>query len=134
MRLFLAVFPPLAVREAVFAAAAPLRLTGAGVSWVKAENLHYTMRFLGEVGEDGAWRAAEAAAEAAAVEPAFPAELGAFGGFPNPARARVIWVGMTAGAARFTVERLSVVESTLSPKGSTYAVRAEAALRRAGRH
>jgi len=190
MRLFLAVFPPLAVREAAFAAAAPLRLTGAGVSWVKAENLHYTMRFLGEVGEDGARRAAEAAAEAAAVEPAFPAELGAFGAFPNPARARVIWVGMTAGAealkslaaaleraltrrgfgradkpfaahltlgrvrdpraswsdtlrrtpplaggaARFTVERLSVVESTLSPKGSTYAVRAEAALRRAGRH
>jgi len=41
---------------------------------------------------------------------------------------------LAGGAARFTVERLSVVESTLSPKGSTYAVRAEAALRRAGRH
>ena len=98
MRLFLAVFPPPAVREAVFAAAEPLRRTGAGVSWVKAENLHYTMRFLGEVGEDGARRAAEAAVEAAAVEPAFEAVLGSFGAFPNPARARVIWVGMATGA------------------------------------
>jgi 2'-5' RNA ligase len=40
---------------------------------------------------------------------------------------------LAPASARFTVERLSVVESTLSPKGSTYGVRAEAALRRAGR-
>lgn len=184
MRLFLAVFPPPAVREAAHAAAAPLRAAGPAVSWVKAENLHYTMRFLGEVGEDGARRAGEAALEAAAGHPAFEAALGGLGAFPGVRRARVLWVGMSAGAepltalarsldralgargfgapdrpfsphltlgrvrdprtdwtdplgripalagdqARFTVDRLCVVESRLSPKGSTYTVRLEAAL------
>lgn len=184
MRLFLAVFPPPAVREATHAAAGPLRRAGDGVSWVSPGNLHYTMRFLGEVGEDGARRAGEAAVEAAASVPAFECALGGLGAFPNPGRARVIWVGMSAGAeslvalataldrtlarrgfappdrpfsphltlgrvrepradwsralggapalagplACFTVDRLSVVESTLSPGGSIYHVRAEARL------
>ena len=79
MRLFLAVFPPEPVQRAAFAAIEALRRPGDGVSWVKRENLHYTMRFLGEVGEDGARRAAEAAAEAAARSRAFPAALSGLG-------------------------------------------------------
>jgi 2'-5' RNA ligase len=184
VRLFLAVFPPLPVREAAHAAAEPLRHPGDGVSWVSPENLHYTLRFLGNVGEDGARRAGEAAVEAATSVPAFECALGGLGAFPNPGRARVIWIGMSAGAeslvalaaaldralarrgfaapdrpfsphltlgrvrdpradwsrslggapaldgplARFTVDRLSLVESTLSPKGSIYQVRVEAPL------
>ena len=187
MRLFLAVFPPPAVREAAHAAAEDLRragLTAARVSWVKTDNLHYTMRFLGELGEDGARRAAEAALDAAASQPAFDAELGPLGAFPDPRRARVLWIGLSTGAEalaalcgaldralaprgfgapdhvfsphltlgrvrdpradwseplgrvpapcdpqlRFRVERLSVVESTLSPRGSIYRVRVEAPL------
>ncbi len=61
MRLFLAVFPGAAVQRAAHAAGEALRKPGDGVSWVKQENLHYTMRFLGDVGADGARRAAEAA-------------------------------------------------------------------------
>jgi len=184
VRLFVAVFPPPAVREAIWAAAEPLRRRGGSVSWVKPENLHYTLRFLGELGEDGARRASAAAAEAATLTPAFDAALGGFGAFPNPSRARVIWIGMSAGSealvalaaalerlltrrgfdradkpfaahltlgrvrepgggwsealggtpapqgphARFHVDRLCVVESQLSPKGSIYTVRVEAPL------
>jgi 2'-5' RNA ligase len=184
VRLFLAVFPPEAVRAAAHAAAAPLRRAPGRVSWVSPGNLHYTLRFLGEVGEDGARRAGEAAVEAAASVAAFEAALGGLGAFPDPAHARAIWVGLSAGAeslvalataldralaqrgfarpdrsftphltlgrvrdpradwgaalagtpalsgipARFTVDRLSVVESTLSPQGSIYQVRAEAPL------
>lgn len=181
MRLFLAVFPPAAVQEAADAVIESLRRPGDGISWVKRENLHYTMRFLGEVGEDGARRAAEAALEAVAGARAFGAVLGSLGAFPNPRRARVLWIGMSEGAeplvslaraleqalrgrgfdradkpfaahltigrvrdrdqdwgdrvvaakplgARFTVGTLQVIESTLSPKGSIYRVRAEAPL------
>jgi len=189
VRLFLAVFPPPAAREAAHAAGQALRRAGqaaASVSWVKAENLHYTLRFLGEVGEDGARRAAEAATAAAAAVPAFDARLGGLGAFPNPPRARVLWIGLSEGAealtalaqaldralkprgfgapdhpfsphltlgrvrdaggnwsealgltpapegthARFAVDRLCVVESTLSPRGSIYTVRVEAPLPR----
>ncbi len=97
MRLFLAVFPPEPVQRAAHAAIEALRRPGDGVSWVKRENLHYTMRFLGEVGEDGARRAAEAAAEAAAASRAFAATLGSLGAFPDARRARVLWVGMSEG-------------------------------------
>ncbi len=186
MRIFLAVFPPPAVQAAVHTAAESLRRPGDGVSWVKRENLHYTLRFLGELGADGARRVQEAASEAAATGRPFAAALGSLGAFPNPRRARVLWAGMTAGAepltalaraldsalarrgfeapdhpfsahltigrvrepradwseplaavevdpaaARFTVDRLCVVESKLSPRGSTYTVVHEAPLARA---
>jgi RNA 2',3'-cyclic 3'-phosphodiesterase len=190
MRLFLAVFPPGEVQRAAHGLIEALRRPGDGVSWVKCENLHYTMRFLGEVGEDGARRAVEAATEAASAAKAFAAALGGLGAFPDARRARVIWVGMSEGAeplvalacdleraldrrgfapegrrftahltlgrvrevrsgpaaaadwtARlaavdavapppvpFTVDRISVIESRLDPRGSIYKVRAEALL------
>jgi 2'-5' RNA ligase len=183
MRLFLAVFPPAGVQRAACGLIESLRRPGDGVSWVKVENLHYTLRFLGEVGEDGARRVAEAATESAAGSRGFAAALGRLGAFPDPRRARVIWIGMSEGgealvtlaggldralarrgfgapdkpfsphltlgrvreprrdwtaaiagsvpvdpAARFTVDRICVVESRLSPLGSIYTVRAAAAL------
>jgi 2'-5' RNA ligase len=97
MRLFLAVFPPAGVQRAASGLIEALRRPGDGLSWVKPGNLHYTLRFLGVVGEDGARRAAEAAAEAAAKSRAFAAALGGLGAFPDPRRARVIWVGMDEG-------------------------------------
>lgn len=182
MRLFLGVFPPAEVQEGAYGATESLRRPGDGVSWVKRENLHYTMRFLGEVGEDGARRATAAAAEAAAQHGAFEAELGGLGAFPSPRHPRVIWIGLARGAeplealarslersleARgferekrpfkahltlgrvrdpradwsdrlaatapaaappFRVATIQLVESKLSPKGSTYTVRAESVL------
>jgi RNA 2',3'-cyclic 3'-phosphodiesterase len=98
MRIFLAVFPPAEVQRAAFGVVEALRRPGDGVSWVKPENLHYTLRFLGEVGEDGARRAAEAAIEAATQSRAFTAALGGLGAFPDPRRARVIWIGMSMGS------------------------------------
>jgi len=46
-RIFLAIFPPAEVQRAVVAAAEALKRPGDGVSWVKRENLHYTLRFMG---------------------------------------------------------------------------------------
>jgi 2'-5' RNA ligase len=98
MRVFLAVFPPPDVQAAALRVSEAMRRPGDGVSWVKLENLHFTMRFLGEVGEDGARRAGEAAREAATASPAFDAALGGPGAFPNARRARVLWLGMASGA------------------------------------
>jgi len=183
VRIFLAVFPPDDVQGAVFAAAGTLKRPGDGVSWVKRENLHYTLRFMGELGDSGVRRVSEAADDAARTGAAFAAMLGPLGAFPNPRRARVLWAGMTEGGeqltalaralesalvrkgfdkadhpfsahltigrvrepradwteplaavrvepatARFNVDRLCVMESRLSPKGSTYTVAHEARL------
>lgn len=180
MRLFLAVFPPPEAQAAAARACEALRSPGDGVSWVKRENLHYTLRFLGDLGADGARRAAAAAGEAAAAHAPFGAALGPFGVFPGARRARVLWVGLVEGdeplrllarsldaalarrgfgrpdrpfephltvgrlrtpadwtsklaparavEARFAVDRLLLVRSTLSPRGSIYEPVSEAPL------
>jgi 2'-5' RNA ligase len=105
MRIFLAVFPPPEAQQLAFEAERRMRgAAGAAagrVSWVKLDNLHYTLKFLGELGDDGARRAAEGAREAAASLAAFDVTLGAAGAFPNAPRARVLWLGLERGAEEF---------------------------------
>lgn len=101
MRLFLAVFPPRATQALAAGAIDALRRPGDGVSWVKPANLHYTLRFIGDVGADGARRVAEAAREAAGGLAPFDVVLGGPGAFPSPRGARVLWIGLSAGADPF---------------------------------
>jgi 2'-5' RNA ligase len=116
MRLFLAVFPPADVQRAAAEIIDALRRPGDSVSWVKPDNLHYTLRFIGEVGEDGARRIAEAAHAAAGSCAAFDAVLGGVGAFPNARRARVLWLGMTAGD-RELVALAKALEHALDSRG-----------------
>lgn len=116
MRIFLAVFPPPATQETAYRVVEQLRRPGDGISWIKRENLHYTLSFLGELGEDGARRAAEAAQEAAAASCAFDAVLGRPGAFPKAERARLLWLGLTAGGSALeTMAR--VLETALRKRG-----------------
>jgi 2'-5' RNA ligase len=98
MRLFIAVFPPADLQAAAYRAADPMRPGHDAVAWVRKENLHYTMRFLGDVDGAGAVRAATAMRDAAASRHKFGAALGGFGAFPSAKRARVLWIGMLQGA------------------------------------
>jgi 2'-5' RNA ligase len=120
MRVFLAVFPPPESVQLAFAAGQRVRAAAgdaAGrVSWVKLDNLHYTLKFLGEIGEDGARRAAEGAREAAASWRAFDVTLGAPGAFPNGRRARVLWLGLESGAGQFT-ELARRLDQSLATRG-----------------
>ena len=115
-RIFLAVFPSPAARDLAASVIESLRRPDDRVSWVKPENLHYTVRFLGELGEDGARRAAQAAAEAAHDHRAFEAVLGDLGAFPNPHRARVLWAGLAEGAQPLVALARSV-EAALERRG-----------------
>jgi 2'-5' RNA ligase len=98
MRLFLAIFPPADVQTVAYRAADPLRVGHDAVAWVSAKNLHYTMRFLGDLDEAGLARAKAAMRDAAGLRPRFGATLGGFGAFPSAKRARVLWIGMIQGA------------------------------------
>ncbi len=182
MRLFIAVFPPPDAQVAATRAADELRrLPGTrGVSWVKRDNLHFTLRFLGELDEVAVRRAEKATIEAVAEHRAFGASIGGFGAFPTAKKARVLWIGLLQGAEpmrrladsletvlrkrgfepaeqafephltvgrlrdaadwttrlieapsldqRFQVDRLHVVSSSLTSKGSVYERVAEAPL------
>lgn len=62
------------------------------VRWVKAENLHITMKFLGDTKEKLVPEISSAMEEVSKYLP-FEMEIGGIGGFPSLASARVIWVG-----------------------------------------
>lgn len=68
-----------------------------GLSWVKPENLHLTVRFLGDLGDSGVARVREAVRRAAEPLAAPPARLGALGAFPNLLRPRIVWIGLAEG-------------------------------------
>jgi 2'-5' RNA ligase len=116
IRTFIAVFPPSAVASAVNAALAKFRAgDDSGVRWVRPENLHYTLRFLGPIAPTRVDAARRAAVRAAAGATPFRVRLGGAGAFPGPRRPRVLWLGAGEGAAPLTllagaVERELVAE------------------------
>jgi 2'-5' RNA ligase len=70
-----------------------------GLSWVKPDNMHITIRFLGDLGDSGVRRAGESARRGAESHPAFRARLGEPGAFPSLDRPRVLWAGLAQGAS-----------------------------------
>ena len=101
-RTFLGVFPPPGVVERVADALEQVRQAGDGVGWVKSANVHYTLRFLGDLEPAGVEAAVRAAQRAAAATKRFRIALGAPGVFPDARRPRVLWLGASEGAQALT--------------------------------
>ena len=96
MRLFAAVNLSAELRQALRAAAAPLRDAGLPVKWVDPDGVHLTLKFLGDVAADRLPELSEALDRACAGMRGFDVALGGFGAFPSAAHARVIWLGCEA--------------------------------------
>ena len=101
-RTFLGVFPPPSVVEHIADALEQVRHAGDGVGWVKSANVHYTLRFLGDLEPAGVEAAKRAAVAAARAAKAFRISLGAPGVFPDSRRPRVLWLGAQQGAAELS--------------------------------
>lgn len=97
MRLFAGM--PLGGEAAGAAARALARLERRGwpVKWSRPDQLHLTLKFFGDVPEEGAAPLADALEGAVAGRAGIPAALAGYGAFPTPARARVLWLGLDAG-------------------------------------
>jgi 2'-5' RNA ligase len=97
LRLFVALnFPP-NVRQALWQATAPLRDVGLPVKWVRADGIHLTLKFLGEVPEERDGELRGALGRAATGARALTLELagaGGFGAFPDVRRPRVVWAAV----------------------------------------
>ena len=97
LRLFVAADVPDEIREIIQRAVEPLKARVPGGRWVRPENLHLTLKFIGEYGEEGLERLSDAIEAAASRSAPFKVCLGSCGAFPAPGKARVLWVGMTRG-------------------------------------
>lgn len=116
MRLFIAVNIDPSLKAPLGEIQGKLKATAAPVSWVKVENLHFTLKFLGETEETRLPALREAFALALAGVRPFVLSLAGLGTFPQQRRPRVIWIGIEQGAAE--LERLrGRIDETLLPLG-----------------
>lgn len=99
LRTFVAVELEKGLRARLVALQAALARAGGDVKWVEADNLHFTLLFLGEVDEREVHAVCTAVRDVCARVPAFLLALAGVGCFPNPRRPRVVWAGAGAGAA-----------------------------------
>jgi 2'-5' RNA ligase len=97
MRTFIAIELPERIKEEIGQLQAPLKKTGAFVSWVKPGNIHVTLKFLGEVPEEKIGDVYSATEMAVQGMKSFSMSLKGIGGFPNLRRPRVIWIGTGSG-------------------------------------
>src|SRR5262249_48756283 len=72
---------------------------GADIKWVKPDQFHLTLQFLGECPEDQMPPLSSALENAAAWAPAFSLTLGALGGHPLLGSLRVVWLDLLEGEA-----------------------------------
>lgn len=106
LRAFIAVEIPLDVRKAVGAAAAPLQeRIGPAVRWVAIENMHLTLKFLGDVSPASVEALAQMLRAEAELFRCFDLRLGGLGTFPSPKRPRVLFIGIQAPAALEALQR-----------------------------
>jgi 2'-5' RNA ligase len=95
IRAFIAVELPGEVREQLGKVQAVLRRArlGVNVSWVRIENVHLTLQFLGDIPEASVPTIGRQLDEVTACRAPFELSAGGLGAFPGWNRARVIWVG-----------------------------------------
>ena len=106
LRAFIAVEIPLVLREAVCQATGPLQKSiGAAVRWVPMENMHLTLKFLGDVSLSNVQMLSEMLRAEADLFQCFELRLGGLGSFPNVKRPRVLYIGIQASPALEVLQR-----------------------------
>ncbi len=116
MRLFVAIELSEAVRKALSETQAGLKRTCPDVRWIAAEQLHLTVKFLGEVADGDVAEISGAMKRAAAESKPFVMSTGECGCFPERGSVRIVWVrameeiGLLAGC-------VAAVEAQIEPLG-----------------
>jgi 2'-5' RNA ligase len=106
LRAFIAVELPLEIRKTVCAATSKLRNEiGALVRWVPIENMHLTLKFLGDVSPSNVELLSEMLRAEMDLFNCFELRLNGLGSFPNLKRPRVLYIGIQAPAALEALQR-----------------------------
>jgi len=119
LRSFIAVEVPAEVQNAIARETAALRkaLPKPLVRWVAPQNVHLTLKFLGDVSLANLERLAEGLRVVTAAHQPFSMRVSRIGAFPNPHQPRVIWIGLEAPASLADLQR--GVEATAARLGYT---------------
>jgi len=86
-------------------------LDGMPIRWVPSENIHLTLKFLGDVSVSNVEVLTKIIAGVAAAHQPFAISVGGMGVFPDKRRPRVIWIGVEGPAELQSVQRNIEVET-----------------------
>jgi 2'-5' RNA ligase len=117
-RLFIAIELPDHVLKTITQVQADLKraIPERAVRWTRPEGIHLTLKFLGDVRISQIEEIKTALAQATVGHAAFELGIQGLGCFPNLARPRVLWVGVTGDTKSLRTLQAGV-EHTISPLG-----------------
>lgn len=113
MRTFIAIELDKEIKKALSKIQDELKTTQADVKWVEPENIHLTLKFLGEIEENKIPRISQILKDISSQTKAFMialSELGAFGGLKYP---RVVWIGIREGKTELS-KLAGLIEDSLA--------------------
>jgi 2'-5' RNA ligase len=94
MRLFVAVNFPARLRQKIARLSRPMQEAGIPGRWTGADQIHLTLKFIGEVPEADVAAIADALARVAGSFRPFELMFGPIGAFPSPRLPHVVWLGV----------------------------------------
>lgn len=97
MRIFIAINPENEIKEKIESLTSKVRTVDTKIKWVEKENLHITLKFLGEINEMMLNNVKSCLENIKTGCTPFDVELCGIGVFPNIKDARVIWIGIKNG-------------------------------------
>ncbi|MBM3244518.1 MAG: RNA 2',3'-cyclic phosphodiesterase [Candidatus Omnitrophica bacterium] len=116
MRAFIAIPIPEQTKKHLLLLQEKLKGYGADVKWVQTDNIHLTLKFLGEVDEDNLSKVYRAIENAVKETCAFSADIASLGAFPKIDYPKVIWVGIRQGEKE-TKEIAGLLEEEIEKTG-----------------
>lgn len=116
MRTFIAIELPDEIKESLARLQDRLKKSQADVKWVAPENIHLTLKFLGEISEAQLEKITGALEETCQNKKCFQISLSTIGAFPKINFPRVIWVGVEKGDQE-TKELAEELEERISRLG-----------------
>jgi len=99
MRTFIAFELPEEIKSGLARLQEEIKVSGADVKWIRPENLHLTLKFIGKASEEQAEKITLMIQEAAGKNSPFMMQIATIGAFPKIDFPRVIWAGLDKGDA-----------------------------------
>lgn len=113
MRTFIAIELSEQIRNELSQIQSHLKYAGADVKWVEKDNIHLTLKFLGEVSEEKIEKIKSALDQIAGQAKPFEISLKDLGAFPKIEYPRVIWVSLDKGAGESKILSEKIDEALL---------------------
>jgi len=108
IRSFVAINLPHRVKERIELVQKEWDALGPHVRWVAPENVHVTLKFLGDVAEERLTQIGQALEGVGGQFSPFGFTLNSFGVFPDIRNPRIVWVGIGEGADRVSALQVAV--------------------------